>query len=434
MKSDWLKLRFSLSIKLVSLFLIMAILFVILVGSTMGLAFRSHFKESIRPHLVQYLEYIVADIGSPPSIDKARSLSQKLPIDIEIIGLNEKWSSNENPVNLAAINYRRQFKQNGVSYSVGEYQGREYLVSRSPEYTVAFSVPHNRGHWYKNKVLPLLILLAMLGFLYFLIRRLFTPVKQLQLGITKIGQGDLTHRIHIKRRDELGVLANSINKMANDIQQLLEAKRQLLLAISHELRTPLTRAKVAVELLDDAKQRDEVNRDLNEMEQLINELLETERLSSQHQKLNKESVSINHLIQDLIGEQFSQHNLKVLCPNAELMLDVDVARIKLLLKNLIDNALKHSPKDSGTPQIELKHIQNKAQISVQDYGPGIDEQHLPHITEPFYRIDASRQRQTGGYGLGLYLCRVIAEAHGGQLTISSTPGAGTIVVVTLPNS
>lgn len=105
-----------------------------------------------------------------------------------------------------------------------------------------------------------------------------------------------------------------------------------------------------------------------------------------------------------------------------------------MLKNLLENALRHNGPDSQPPLLSLEQDQDELVFTVQDYGEGIEEQHLPHLTEPFYRVDPARQRQTGGYGLGLYLCRVIAETHGGTLEIKSRRGAGTTIVVRLPLS
>jgi signal transduction histidine kinase len=114
------------------------------------------------------------------------------------------------------------------------------------------------------------------------------------------------------------------------------------------------------------------------------------------------------------------------------MLDVDTARIKLLLKNLLDNAIRHTPDGARAPEIQLMLDKQQALITVSDHGKGIQARHLLHLTEPFYRVDPSRQRETGGYGLGLYLCRMIAEAHDGQLEIESAVGEGTRVMVKLP--
>ena len=115
-----------------------------------------------------------------------------------------------------------------------------------------------------------------------------------------------------------------------------------------------------------------------------------------------------------------------------IAMEVDGPRIMLLLKNLLENALRHTPDGAKPPEIKLEQQGDTVIITVKDSGKGIVPEHIPHLTEPFYRADASRHRETGGYGLGLYLCRVIAEAHGGELIIQSEVGKGTSVVVKLP--
>jgi signal transduction histidine kinase len=241
----------------------------------------------------------------------------------------------------------------------------------------------------------------------------------------------LDNRINIKRRDELGELANSFNGMANDIQQMLEAKRQLLLAISHELRSPLTRAKVASEFLGEEKQKILINRELDDMETLIEELLETERLTTRHTILNKSRQNLNTLVSEVCSSYFKTTPVTLSIPDDSINMDIDAARIKLLIKNLVENALRHSPEGSTPPKIILRKESGNVIIQVIDSGPGIDEKHLPHLTEPFYRADSSRQRETGGYGLGLYLCRIITKAHGGDLQIESALDEGTTVTVIL---
>jgi signal transduction histidine kinase len=220
--------------------------------------------------------------------------------------------------------------------------------------------------------------------------------------------------------------------MADDIQQMLDAKRQLLLAISHELRSPLTRAKVSVDMLDDGNARQELNRDLDEMEKLIEELLETERLSTRHHALNRDEVSLNDLIEGVVVTYFEESEVKLILPPEPITLSVDVSRLRLLLKNLLQNALRHTSDEAQPPQLSLRQGDKTVSMRVQDFGSGIERQHLPHLTEPFYRVDPARQRETGGYGLGLYLCRMIVEAHGGTLTIQSTLGEGTTVDIELP--
>ena len=168
------------------------------------------------------------------------------------------------------------------------------------------------------------------------------------------------------------------------------------------------------------------------MESLIEELMETERLSSRHRKLNKTRQNIVKVISDTVHTWFDSAGVTTRLPETEVMLDVDTARIKLLLKNLLDNAIRHTPDGARAPEIQLIIDKQQALITISDHGKGIQARHLPHLTEPFYRVDPSRQRETGGYGLGLYLCRMIAEAHDGQFEIESAAGEGTRVMVKLP--
>lgn len=428
-----MKWHHTLSGKLVGLFLLVALLFVVLVGNTIGHAFRSHFQTEIRPHLVNYLEYIQRDIGIPPDRRKAEALARKLNIEITLIDSAGQWSSHQQRIDLNEVEIHHRFNEEGVQYRYGEFNDRHLLIGEVGESTLIFSLPRmERGSG--SKLLPLAVLLTILLLLYYATRRLFKPVETIRNGVQRFGGGELNHRIAIKRRDELGELAGSFNAMADEIQQMLEAKRQLLLAISHELRTPMTRAKVSLEFIEDDKQREELNRDLNEMEQLIEELLETERLSTSHRTLNLAPFALNHLITTLVEDRFADKAITLQLPSRSLELTLDATRIRLLLKNLLENALRYSPEGAPPPLLTVERKGEDVSIVVRDFGEGIEEKHIAHLTEPFYRADSARQRQTGGYGLGLYLCRVIAEAHGGELIIESEKGEGTTITLILPSN
>ena len=138
------------------------------------------------------------------------------------------------------------------------------------------------------------------------------------------------------------------------------------------------------------------------------------------------------LVEETIASFFAGTNVKRTLPAQDVLAEIDSARIKLLLKNLLDNAVRHTPAGAAPPEVILNATPEDCTLAVRDHGTGIAPEHLPHLTEPFYRADPARLRETGGYGLGLYLCRVIAEAHGGTLAIDSTPGQGTTVRVILP--
>lgn len=424
--------RYSLTGKLVLLFLLMAVLFVVLVGGSMGKVFRDHFEDNVRPHLSQYLEYVQQDIGIPPNRQRAAKLASELQVDIHIVDSEGSWSSNSVALDYQALDMKSRFQQNNVEYGMARLDRHEVFMARSGDTTLYFDVPNLHPDRKGRGFAPLLVLLFVLLLLYYFTQRMIRPVAALRTGVRRFGQGELDYRIDLNRGDELGELADSFNEMADDIQLMLDAKRQMLLAISHELRSPLTRARVALELIDDDTQVRELGKDLAEMERLIEELLETERLSSSHRILDKQACSLHTLIEEVLQEYFSGHDIERVLGTNSITLNLDSSRIKLLVKNLLENAERHSPDGTARPRIELRKSMDTVSIIIQDYGEGIAAHHLPFLTEPFYRGDASRRRETGGYGLGLYLCRIIAEAHGGQLTIKSELGKGATVLVELP--
>lgn len=430
---SWVKHhRHSLGGKLIMLFVLTALLFVALIGGGIGKYFRLHFEDNIRPHLMQYLEYVQQDIGIPPDRQRAAELAQKLKVDIYIVEPEGRWSSNGRSIDINALTAEHSFRHNATEYGISVNHQLEYFWAQLGQTTIYINVPNIRPERKWSGALLILVPLAVLFALYHLILRLIRPVNTLIAGVRRFGKGELDHRIHMNRRDELGELADSFNDMADDIQQMLDAKRQLLLAMSHELRSPLTRAKVSLELMEDGVQRDELAKDLNEMESLIEELLESERLSTRHRALNRQRYDLNALIDELLQQHFSTLKQSAQQPHEPIIVDVDGMRIKLLLKNLLENALRHTPDGARLPEIKLQREGDRVMVVVRDFGRGIEAEHIPHLTEPFYRADASRHRETGGYGLGLYLCRMIAEAHGGTLSIASEVGKGTTVIVKLP--
>ena len=438
-RRNWLaRLRYSLSARLLALFVVIAIVLVLILSTAFGLAFQRQFRDSIQPHIVQYLEYVLRDIGDPPSLERAQALAQRLPIEIYLRGPGGDWSSSPRPLDLSPFHDWHAHRQRpwirGKVQIADDERGRFLIHVRNGDndiYLVSQGRDKRRhgGTWVGAGAISVLLLLLLLC--YWVIRRLFQPIAIIQDGVRHIAAGDLAHRVQIKRRDELGDLAASINSMAGELEKMLEAKRQLLLAISHELRSPLTRAKVNTALLEQSSARSALEQDLKEMEVLLGELLESERLSGRHSVLNLQPVAVNALLDEVISEHFGNSQLTVGYCDEDLYLLLDPVRIKLLLKNLLDNALRYSPPEQP-PSLKCQFDGKELQLLIQDQGPGIAPEHLPHLTDPFYRVDPARQRKTGGYGLGLYLCRVIAQAHGGTLTIDSTPGQGTVVTVTLP--
>jgi signal transduction histidine kinase len=215
---------------------------------------------------------------------------------------------------------------------------------------------------------------------------------------------------------------------------LLDAKRALLLGISHELRTPLSRMRLTLEFLDDKDNVESLKAEIVEMEKIVVSLLEAERLNSPHAQLSRTDVIVSDLVNELLDDFFSREvdRISVELPDEPVTVSVDEARITLLLKNLISNALRYSKPEDGLIELTISTADHELAMTVTDRGAGLSEDQAEHIGEPFYRSDASRARESGGTGLGLYLAALIAKAHGGSLTLLDTKGHGASLEVRIP--
>ena len=286
---------------------------------------------------------------------------------------------------------------------------------------------------------PLLPVVIGMGLLlvfltYLAVRRLFLPIGEIREGAARIGRGDFDHRIGRVRRDELGELAGDVNKVAADVQGMLDAKRQLLLGISHELRTPLSRLRLALEFLPEDTGREGIATDIDEMERIIGTLLEAERLNDRHAALHKSAVEPLALANSVIADYFSRdsQHIRVIAESELKAVNIDEPRVILLLKNLLSNALRYTDPDGAPITVGVRLGNGKLQISVTDSGPGFPHDQIEHIGEPFWRGDPSRTRGTGGSGLGLYLTRLVATAHGGSLRLDERHVGGARFIVELP--
>jgi signal transduction histidine kinase len=156
---------------------------------------------------------------------------------------------------------------------------------------------------------------------------------------------------------------------------------------------------------------------------LISDLLESERLASPHAALQREPTDLAALVADAVAEMPDAARVRLELAEGLPMLAVDRTRLRLLLRNLADNALRYGAGAGQAPRVSLSLEAGGVRLAVRDFGPGVDAAQLAQLTEPFYRTDSARQRATGGVGLGLHLCRLVAEAHGSTLDVrNASPG------------
>lgn len=376
------------------------------------------------------INVMMDDIGTPPDYEKVETLARQIHSSILIIGPDGRWQSDNVEIAPERMHKTMDLTEGA---SIVEHRRASGLRVTRGDYEYYFMRKHNLLTDEERAVLWAATIagLGVLFLNYWLVRRLLQPIRQLKEGTERISHGELDYRVTHQRADELGDLTNSINQMADSLQAMLSAKQQLLLAVSHELRTPITRAKVQLEMLADPKVKQSLLEDINELDLLVSELLEAERLNSEHAALSIEELPLSRFVADTLTRYWPDHPLiQLVQPDQDQNVSIDRLRMSLLLRNLIGNALRYGSERPITVTVSFQP--DTATLSIADEGQGIAAEHLPYLTDPFYRADTARQRQTGGFGLGLYLCRLIAEAHRGQLRLKSEPGEGTQVIVNIP--
>ena len=427
-------IRRSLFLRLLLIFgTTIVLFFIIVLGALRLLTDTGNTIDAIPDFFSRNIDSIIdiESIGSPPNLANAMRLAEELGWTIQIRSPIMRWSSNtDNRIDVTQSEFDHSLSADAEIRRVGgediimvERGGYEfYLYQRAvPEPAINYLV------FYAGFTMAVLVLLLN----YFMVNRLLAPVRLLKQGAERIRNGDLGFRVDSDRQDELGELTDSINHMADSLQSMLEAKRQLLLAISHELRSPLAKAKLRLEFIDDSDQADQLREDISEIDLLIADLIEAERLNQEHSVLVAEPVRLGSFVRSVADAYVDyQGSLKIEIPRPDQEFHIDKLRIRLLLTNLLNNAVRHG--ENNPIKVRVSLAGEKASLEVIDQGEGIPREHLKQIAEPFYRADSSRQRNTGGTGLGLYLCRLIAEAHGGNLDIESKVGEGTRVILRLP--
>ena len=240
--------------------------------------------------------------------------------------------------------------------------------------------------------------------------------------------GDLESIIKIQNNDELGLLSKTINKMIKNIQSLLNQKQRLLSEVSHELMSPLTRIKLLIELFPEHKNKNRMEFEISNLKNIISNLLLSDKLDVPYSKLNLSKIRVSFLLDKLIAKLWDYENkITVVGSFPEIDVIIDVVKIELAVKNLIENAMKHS-ESKKLIQIPSKIKEGSLLITVQDFGVGIEDNLTKKITLPFFRGN----NKSFGLGLGLSITKKIIVAHKGHLVIDSKINRGSKFTISLP--
>jgi two-component system sensor histidine kinase CpxA len=284
----------------------------------------------------------------------------------------------------------------------------------------------------------LLVFVALALLCWLLAVNLATPLRSLARTVDRFGRGDLSARVHSRRRDEIGNLARAFDEMAERMEPLLTAERRLLQDISHELRTPLARLSFAAELSRTAEDRNaataRLKKEIGRLTDLVGALLQVTRAEGDPSSRNLTDLPLNDFLREVVDDcavEAEARGCRVSLETSEsLHFRGDRELLRRAMENIVRNAIRYAPE--GTPiEVKLASDHDDAEISVRDYGPGVPDDELPKIFKPFFRVDESRDSSTGGVGLGLAIAHRAVTVHHGTMTAKNA-GPGLLVSIELP--
>jgi signal transduction histidine kinase len=283
-------------------------------------------------------------------------------------------------------------------------------------------LPPDEHLWRPHPYWPLGIgLLVVVVLCVALVRHAVRPLTVLTKAADRLGRDVLAPPVEIRGPREVMDAANAFNRMQGRIRRFIEDRTQMIAAISHDLRTPITRLKLRAEFIEDDEQRLKILADLDEMEAMISSTLAFARDDSARE--TKVLVDLVGLLVDLCD-----HFRVAFDGPDELEMSLGANGIKRAFANLIENACKYG----GGARVAVKIAGDMAEIVIEDDGPGIPVGELENVFAPFYRVESSRNRETGGTGLGLAVARSAVRANGGDITLANRQTGGLTVTVTLP--
>ena len=376
-----------------------------------------------------------------PNLTVRYSSDSRVPVHVE----------DRHPEILAAL---RQQDDHDIRFD--EWTGEDRLFVAAPilgtdgiEGLVQLSAPMDeimervRAMWLTLITATLALTVLFILVSIFLGEQITRPLRRLTAAAHQLASGDLSVRMEMDRKDELGELAAAFDHMAEEISQLLARERAFVANASHELRSPVTAIQLRAELLqmaaaDDAR-RERYIRDIHQesenLARLLQQLLDLNQAQSSPRPPTQplDLTSCLHQMSELMQPLAHQAGLDLTTNLPESLPPVRLAEqdCQIILRNLLDNAIKYTP-SGGQITLRARATERWVEIVVQDTGIGIPAQDLPHIFERFYRVDKARDRT--GSGLGLALVREIVTQHGGEVWAESTEGAGTTLIVRLPQA
>jgi signal transduction histidine kinase len=432
--------------KLLAVFLVAGLGIQLAVGG-FGWYLRKRAGEEFHRTVAHYLELVASEIGAPPDLERAAALAAAGAFQLRVVTPEASWSTRpEVPENLPP---RMRLWSSGPEVRAGFFRGRVLAELREPGARFIFELGPAPPALAAGEPLALLlaVLAGILAAAFVGLRHILKPIARLREGVREVAAGNLDHRIPLpaaggpgrprpgahRRPDEFDELAQAFNDMTRRIRDMIQARERLMLDVSHELRSPLTRLKVALEFLPEDPARESIRADVGDMEAMITAILESARIRHRPEELAREPVDLAAAVRAAAAElEGRPPGIRMEALPETLVGRVHRELFRTVVRNLLANALNYSRPGSPAVEVRLERRPPAAVLEVRDHGIGIAPEDLPRIFEPFFRADPSRARASGGYGLGLSLCRTIVEAHGGVIEAESPAGGGALFRVRLP--
>ncbi len=434
----WFKEQFqSIFIRLAFVMILVAVAINVIIYQ-LFFSYQQQNETSFNRNLTQYAEFLTEALGTPPDKEKAQTLGDKLGMQVHYENKSQEilWDAGApDEIHISPKYMQKWFSTPTLKVSSlhGYYRITKQL---SPTESITFDIFPTQSEREAFDGYGWLLIGSTCGIIllaYAFIRFLLRPIRQLTIAAKAVRDGDLSHRVSTEYSGEFGTLSITFNEMVENLTRTLTSQKRLLLGVSHELRTPLTRLKLRLAMLPSCTQGEGMQRDLRHMETMITGLLEEARLEHAEGHLQCAQTDVAKLVHDVasIFDETKQH-IQLSLPSDPILAHIDENRLRVVVGNLVENALKYSDSETHPVEVTLKTDENTLAIAVTDYGIGIAPEHHETIFEPFSRIDDSRTRETGGYGLGLSLCKAIVNAHKGTINVVSELGKGTTMTVELP--
>jgi signal transduction histidine kinase len=420
------KIRQSLFTKL-ALVLVMGVVAINAVTLHLYVTQKREHDTTLNRSLLQYARHLADQVGFPPDRSRAEALARQRPMRITYSG-KSSWTVGETARAFPERFLVPRFSQEGIEvFNLHEnYRLRVSLASGDLLTFDLFSTEAERSASRQFGIYFLFGSCLIMLVIYLVLRLLLRPIEWLTEGAKSVRDGKLDTRVQTRGSGQLRELCETFNEMATRLEALVTGQRDLLLGVSHELRTPLTRLKLRFEMLDAEVETSAIKQDVRQMESMITSLLETAKMHHGVDGIRTQATDMAQLVADVAdGYRTQPPGIVLDVPEEPVMATVDSEKMTTALNTLLDNTTKYSAPDSPPVEISLRGRNDGFSIIIKDHGIGVPEESIDHLFDPFYRVDESRTRATGGYGLGLYLCQTIIKAHKAHIDVESSLGVGT---------